>query len=130
MASSGSTKPLTIVGTPRSASTASSGRVPPRRTNAGGVPHARSIASAATRSAGCSASNSAGSASSMSIVTSAPGGAAARIRRSSSAPISAALWPGASRRLTCPRARAGTIVRGSPTVIMFTSSAGAAPVRS
>ena len=44
--------------------------------------------------------------------------------------MAAALWPGARRMLTCARACEGTIVRGSPSVTMFTSTAGALPVRS
>src|SRR5919106_1789294 len=89
-ASSGSANPLTTAGMPRSASTASSGSVPPSRTSAGRVPQARSMAPAASCRAGWAGSNSAGSARSISIETSAPSGAAARSSRSSSAPISSA----------------------------------------
>ena len=130
MASASSTKPLTMVGMPRSASTASSGSVPPRRISTGGTPQARSSASAASLSAGSCGSNSDGSASSHSISTCASRGAAARSRPSMTSAISSARWPGASRWLTKPRASAGTMVRGSPPASRFTSTAGSAPTRS
>ena len=110
---------------PRSASTASNGSVPPMRTSAGAVPQARSIAPRGEpqRRVGRVEQRRLGAARARSRHLGArpapPRAAAARARRRPAA----ALWPGASRTVTWPRATPGTIVRGSPTSIMFTSTA-------
>ena len=98
-ASSSVAKPVTTLSIPRADSAASSGIVPPSGSTPGPVPQARSIASAASRS-GRAGSNRAGRRARHLDRDLRPAGAAARSSRSSSAPISSALCPAASRTVT------------------------------
>ena len=125
--------PVSTVGIPRPTSTATTGSVPPIRTGTGVHPVARAMPSAAAASTGSVGSSAAGLATPRSsIVSSAPGGAAARSRPSSTPASASASCPGASRRDSIAEASDGTIVftaNGSPQIRPWRSRDGEASVR-
>ena len=129
-ASSGSEKPETIAGMPRSANAARIGSVPPVRTSAGSRPHGaldraprglqrRRLGVERRRLGAVGAED----------VSSAPSGSASRSSASRLRAISSERWPPTIRTDRSAEATGTTIVRAWPPSMRWTSSDGSAVVR-